>query len=772
MALLLSSPVAAFASPFQGEPPAADHQAAALTGFGLVEQFGELSAQGPDYRAHFHPSGFEFVPVLGLLAPKEYPLVFELQSVRRGDVSLALGGVVLPTREDPFAVYERGSVRERYEARADGVELTFEVPTLPAGGGDLVVRGRIDCELPARMEPSGSILFEAEGLGGIRIGGVLGIDAKGRRAVGSSRMDGDVLELRLPADFVANAALPLILDPLIGTVQNITGVKTDPQMHAVAEASPTLDYAVVFEREFAANSIQIYGQRVNINGTALGAPVPVSSLGGGGGGLHTAPRLGVPNSASFFWVTWEYRTGAGGNAAIMVGEFTNSPTPLAPLELQKSKLAADSQPTLGAFTDDLLTGSTMLAFLRNENGQQRILYGGVRRNDLPFPWGSPPVIEVSPLQPVPLVGIQPAGVSLSAGVDANGVALLAYRVLVQTSPVRHQIQCRTLRPISLVQATAILGPALVIDDPAVDFADVEAAGGKAFGFANGRWQLAVESRAVLPPLNLQRVETIAVQLVNPTIQQLASGPRKPVSTSATAVSTRPSIASTGVKYHISYAERPTALGYRLRFAELDLTDAPARLLSIPSVGWSTPRHTAVTARWPIANGPGNGCDQPNTTVCDEGLLVWPVTSSPVNGSTGLQYSLFESLGSTGSAVTTGAGCGHGQISTNAAPAVGHPDFRIQLDGASPAFHASFLNLTTNLGLTFSCGGCPVLVPDILIPSETVNGSSYISLKLPNQTALIGTQIAAQWLRVDMPGTLCPEVLGLGASNVMVLTFGE
>ncbi|MBI1381513.1 MAG: hypothetical protein GC161_10560 [Planctomycetaceae bacterium] len=769
MAALFTSPLAAIASPFPGEPPVSDHQAAALSGFGLVEQFGELSAQGPDYRAHFHPLGFEFVPALGLLAPKEYPLAFELQSVRGGDVTFAQGGLVLPTREDPFAVYERGAVRERYEARADGVELTFEFSSLPTGGGDLVVRGRIDCELPARIEPSGSILFEAEGLGGIRIGGVVGIDAKGRRAVGSSRMDGDVLELRLPADFVGSAELPLILDPLIGTVQHVTGVKTDPQLHVIASSSQTPGYAVAFEREFAANSIQVYGQRLDTNGNLLGAPIPISSPGGGGGGLHNAPRLGLPPVSSSFWVTWEYRTGPGANASTMVGQLSTA-TPLAPVELPKSKLAADSQPTLGAYSGAFATGSCMLAFLRSDNGQQQILYGEVKVGiDLSTLTN---FISVGPLVAVPGAGTAPAGVAISAGVDANGLAVMAYRVRVQSSPVRHQIHCRTLRPASAVQPTTVLGPTLVINDPAVDFADVDVAGGKAFGYSHGRWQLAVESRAVLPPLSLQRVETISVNLTNPASSSLAAGPRKPVSTSVTAISSRPAIASTGAKYHISYAERPTAIGYRLRFAELDLTDAPARLLAIPSVGWNAARHTAVATRWPTANGFGLACASSLGTDCDEGMLVWPVTASPVNGAPGLQSSLFESLGTTGSALVSGVGCGHGQISTNVAPAVGHPDFRIQLDGASPVFHPSILNLTTNLGLTFSCGGCPVLVPEILIPSETVNGSAQVSLQLPNQTALIGVQIAAQWLRLDMPGTLCPEVLGLGASNALVLTIGE
>ena len=52
----------------------------------------------------------------------------------------------------------------------------------------------------------------------MRIGTVLGIDARGRTSPGALRVVGNVVELSLPASFVDSAELPLILDPLVGYI--------------------------------------------------------------------------------------------------------------------------------------------------------------------------------------------------------------------------------------------------------------------------------------------------------------------------------------------------------------------------------------------------------------------------------------------------------------------------------------------------------------------------------------------------------------------------
>jgi hypothetical protein len=52
--------------------------------FGLTEEQGNLEGGGPEYKVRFTERGFEFTPALGGAAPRNFPLAFSLESVRRG----------------------------------------------------------------------------------------------------------------------------------------------------------------------------------------------------------------------------------------------------------------------------------------------------------------------------------------------------------------------------------------------------------------------------------------------------------------------------------------------------------------------------------------------------------------------------------------------------------------------------------------------------------------------------------------------------------------
>jgi len=76
---------------------------------------------------------------------------------------------------------------------------------------------RTDLKLSEQRGSDGSLRFLGEEFGGVTIGQVVGIDGNGDRATGSMQYEDGVLELRLPQSFVDGAALPLVLDPMIGS---------------------------------------------------------------------------------------------------------------------------------------------------------------------------------------------------------------------------------------------------------------------------------------------------------------------------------------------------------------------------------------------------------------------------------------------------------------------------------------------------------------------------------------------------------------------------
>ncbi|MEM7201709.1 MAG: hypothetical protein AAF628_15680, partial [Planctomycetota bacterium] len=139
-----------------------------------------------------------------------------------GAASLGADALASPAIAGPDrVVYRRSDVREEYQVRDDGIEQSFVFDALPPGHGDLVVALRVSTDLVpdvAGTPVDELVLRPGDGPGGVRIGAVTGIDAHGARAAGRMLYANGVLELSLPAAFVDRAALPLVLDPLIGPV--------------------------------------------------------------------------------------------------------------------------------------------------------------------------------------------------------------------------------------------------------------------------------------------------------------------------------------------------------------------------------------------------------------------------------------------------------------------------------------------------------------------------------------------------------------------------
>jgi len=161
-------------------------------------------------------------------------LTLSLLSVSRGDAWFA------KVSAEPAAAKRRGqsisidrlggTCSETYSPRGEGIEQEFTLSKLPAGTGDLRMLFSVATEglKAAEVRPgrNGGISFlAADGTTAVRYGQVVVRDAAGKGISIEPHLDDSAhISFSLPERWLQNAALPIVIDPLVGT--NI-GISSD-----------------------------------------------------------------------------------------------------------------------------------------------------------------------------------------------------------------------------------------------------------------------------------------------------------------------------------------------------------------------------------------------------------------------------------------------------------------------------------------------------------------------------------------------------------------
>ena len=239
---------------------------------------GRIWARGANYKASFGPEGAQFVPFLGSDAPRNYPLALAFTSASVGGALLAVPTSQEPERKGAKVEYRRQGVLERYELFPGSIEQTFVFETL-AVRGELVVRLALASELVGCVTSEG--LRFANELGGVDYSRASAIDSTGRRTSCATLLDGDVIELRVPAEFVAQASLPLTIDPAITGFSVATTTSYEAASDSAYDRS-TDTFVVVYEFQWSGGDSDVLAQQYYANGT----PVP--------GGLAHVDATSVP----------------------------------------------------------------------------------------------------------------------------------------------------------------------------------------------------------------------------------------------------------------------------------------------------------------------------------------------------------------------------------------------------------------------------------------------------------------------------------------------
>lgn len=220
-----------------------------------------LRGAGPTYKATFGEA-FAFYPLLGSDVADNLP-------VRWRTVQATVASEVLWQREaraervsDRRVEWDRGAFVERYDLRDDGVEQSFVFHRVPARRGELVITGRLDTTLTAATAGAAHqqlVFADTAGVPRVRYGEAIAFDSRGQRIDVTTEWDGELVRLRVPADFVERAEYPLTVDPLTSSVGVDSGTAPVIDMDVIRDPGRTsASILVVFSRVFAGNDTDAY----------------------------------------------------------------------------------------------------------------------------------------------------------------------------------------------------------------------------------------------------------------------------------------------------------------------------------------------------------------------------------------------------------------------------------------------------------------------------------------------------------------------------------
>jgi len=679
---------------------------------GLQVVDGELWGGGDDYKVRFEPGGFVLTPALGRRAPRNYPLALRVESIGRGQTLSPLASRS-PRFTELRVEYDRGVAVERYDLLAAGMEQSFVFATRPAGSGDLVVRARLTTDLQVSADGDG-LRFDLPGVGGFRMGGVVGIDAHGVRVRGGLRYEAGILELSLPDAFVDRAALPLTLDPLIGAFVRVTPAGGDNDRAPVVAFEATANvYLAVWTRIFSATDLDVHGQRVSRSGGLVGA------------------RLLIENSTAF---EYEPQITSCNLRGAFVVVYTRDPGNIIARTVNGATGAVSAFITVAASSGSFHSGT--VANMRNASHvvcvwqsdsdstlqARRILVS----TNLTLSLGATNTLATG-------ASVPPGRPRLAKSDRGTGRLALVYeRQFGGSNPL--------VRPYLMILNDV---PAPLAIELAVNTSDRFDQGFPEVDGDGTTWLVVWEASSH------DRVDTDAIcksftyDATNRTVR--VNSPPSEVRARLREQERLPSVFCTGGSCVTGWMEQFTSVPdiwtpevrsvdpFRCTDCEgvfsLDFVNA----VSLSPVGCS------------VDAGGGQG---------EEALLVWETASATASSNGDIIARLWRAAD--GAVTSLGGGCGAG--GTNHATCARSPNrfFTHRLRGATPSTAAVFV--LSGLRRDFSCGAC-TLIPDvataILIPLRTdAAGEAAVFSAIPASSELIGVPLLTQWATVDLAPRAC------------------
>ncbi|MCI0586044.1 MAG: hypothetical protein L0323_04285 [Planctomycetes bacterium] len=703
----------------------------------IQEVGGRLVALGPDYRAEFAAEGWRFTPALGRRAERTRFLSYSLESIRRGEeVLFERGGApASPERDGSSVRYCRGAgIVESYEVRPDGIEQTFRFAERPPGTGDLVVRGRIETNLPFPvLAEDGGLRFEEGGLGGVAYGAATGLDAAGRRAPGTLRVEGDLLEIALPSAFVDAAALPILLDPLVGSAILLAGGGLVDYANPDIAYDATSDlYLVVWESVLSAVQIEVRAVRVASSGAIVGPVFNVQA----GVGMPQQPAVASLNATNRFLVVWRELVLAIPPHFNVMAKTVDAATGAVSVPIMVSTSPApDLNPDVGgdprvgpagSFEDGLVAWTEVGA--------------GIRARLVRCPASGPPSLPGPVLVLTTEASADYAAVSKSCG--SPGRWLLAWEEYGDLEGVVLDASGTACTPESPIAASPAYDSMVDVAGDGTGFLATWQRGGagardillRPFSFSGdcGSGSLTAGAEFVLEGDPGDDETSTAVDLAQD-------------------------------KYVVAWADREGTPTFDLYMAAVDRAS-----------GLPCEPATGVVISTATEGSPAVGAQFGGGATSDQALVAWVQVAGTVSTNTSVLAHRVESLGPGGPVVDVGGGCGGGGFGwVNGPVAIANADFAFTLSGADPGATGSLV-LVAPAASNFPCGPC-TLVPDLsasaVLSAQVSGGGAAIAVPIPCNLALLGGGAKVQWIVFPTSASPCSSGPNVSLSNAIDATVG-
>ncbi|MBK8097781.1 MAG: hypothetical protein IPK26_11780 [Planctomycetes bacterium] len=707
-----------------------------------IEQRGNhVFAGGFDYEATLDGTGMRFVPALGMAAASTQQLALRLRAVGRASAPIPAAALTAqPAIAGHQVSYPRGeTMRERYDVTPAGLQLSWHFATPPAGTGDLVVHYDLDTTLPLAAAAAGTLSFHLPGIGGVGIGAVTGIDALGRRIAGELRLHEKVLELRLAAAFVDEAAYPLVLDPLIGTqFLAETGGWNDSASDVAYDATNDM-WLVVFRRVFSAASQAIRAQRISGAGALVGSFLSLVST------INVNhPTVANLNLRDTFVVAWQ-----------------QAPSMFEPYDIVCLSVNAATGATSVATSIAAAAGDEIHPDATGDNttsdDEAMIAYeqpgAGIKIASVTVAAaGAQPTLQGTTVVTTNTAASNPA-------ISKSQPSATTYAIVwTDVSGLNTRLRARALnRNGSLLgsEITVTTGSTLLGTGPG----NVDVDG-------NGTEFLVVYDFTETAATNGERDVWCRGLNWNGTALT-ASSAFTAINTTATTDQQDPAVALCQYKYLVLYADQllPGANNYDIRGVELGANCATCgNPIHLTGLNGSLTRN--VEFRPAVASVYGGGL------ASDEALVTFSEADDTLPFESSIIAHRYEALGAGGARTILGTICGAGgTIGTAGGPfAVGNTDFRVTVTGV-PAGALPFL-LIGFPGGEVACGSCTYVNPvssNFLLPSGSTAAYAY---RLPCSTiAFVGVTVQTQWAMFNTTTSPCPAVPTLAFSQRLRLTLG-
>lgn len=227
-------------------------------------------------------------------------LQFGTLEARVGGVAVELAGDAAPLLQEDGARYERGAITEFWEFSATGARQNFLLPERLAQG-DLVLRIPLPGDLRAAdaVQDGEGLSFRAAADLGVDYGAWLAFDQRGVELRGRPTLAGDAIEIHRPADYLAAAEYPLVIDPLVSssTLFQSTHSLGVPDVASDDSLGVLL---IAYSDTFAAGDPDIVARRYTEGGLFLSeSPIDITDAD------TTEPAVGNHEALDQFLVAWE-----------------------------------------------------------------------------------------------------------------------------------------------------------------------------------------------------------------------------------------------------------------------------------------------------------------------------------------------------------------------------------------------------------------------------------------------------------------------------------